>query len=75
MMGLHFSTALHIPGVYIVCYDKIISLSSFSCRSCLSNNLCGWCLYDKKCTSSSDQCRVSTDWINVSSSSIISVMS
>ncbi|XP_065900650.1 plexin-A2-like isoform X2 [Dysidea avara] len=36
-----------------------------NCRSCLSsNNLCGWCLYDKKCTSSSDQCRVVTDWIN-----------
>ena len=47
-----------------------------SCRSCLSStNLCGWCLYDKKCISSSDQCRVSTDWINVSSTSIISVMS
>ncbi|XP_065900625.1 plexin-B-like isoform X3 [Dysidea avara] len=36
-----------------------------SCSSCLSSdNLCGWCLYDKKCTSSSDQCRVVTDWIN-----------
>ena len=47
-----------------------------SCCFCLSStNLCGWCLYDKKCTSSSDQCRVSTDWINVSSTSIISVMS
>ncbi|XP_065900682.1 plexin A3-like isoform X2 [Dysidea avara] len=39
--------------------------SYVSCRSCLSSdNLCGWCLYDKKCTSSSDQCRVVTDWIN-----------
>jgi len=49
------------------------------CSSCLSvsNTLmvnCGWCLYDKKCTSSSNQCRVVTDWINVSSTSIVSEM-
>ena len=81
MMGLDFSIALHIPGLYI--YVALLLYSSnysfipaCSCSSCLSsNNLCGWCLYDKKCASSSDQCRVSTDWINVSSTSIISVMS
>ena len=55
--------------------NNLLTLAIFSCRSCLSSdNLCGWCLYDKKCTSSSDQCRVVTDWINVSSTSIVSVM-
>ena len=41
---------------------------------CVCNNLYGRCLYDKKYSSSSDQCSVSTDWINVSNTSIISVM-
>ncbi|XP_065902814.1 plexin-B-like isoform X2 [Dysidea avara] len=35
------------------------------CSSCLSSdNLCGWCLYDKKCTSSNDQCEGLPEWIS-----------